>query len=141
MGWTGRPSAAVYPRVGGGTSYQRRYLYHIDGLSPRGRGNRILSANGLGTLRSIPAWAGEPPINILTRILDRVYPRVGGGTDDWRRWCETWEGLSPRGRGNLGLFRRRRRSRRSIPAWAGEPSIDLVLTPWYQVYPRVGGGT
>ena len=30
---------------------------------------------------------------------------------------------------------------RSIPAWAGEPSSRINLSPLYRVYPRVGGGT
>ena len=57
-------SNEVYPRVGGGTIYQCRnrkccglcvlFLspFGLD-VSPRGRGN-------LGSIRSIPAWAGEP---------------------------------------------------------------------------------
>ena len=32
-------------------------------------------------------------------------------------------------------------SRRSIPAWAGEPSRRLAASSRLQVYPRVGGGT
>ena len=50
-------------------------------------------------------------------------------------------GLSPRGRGNPGLVRRRFRLPRSIPAWAGEPFVDGLLYKPLEVYPRVGGGT
>ena len=51
------------------------------------------------------------------------------------------DGLSPRGRGNLGAGGPARGPRRSIPAWAGEPSSQGQKdSPWW-VYPRVGGGT
>ena len=49
----------VYPRVGGGTPRVDRPSPRA-GLSPRGRGNLVvLPVRGI-SLRSIPAWAGEP---------------------------------------------------------------------------------
>ena len=50
------------------------------GLSPRGRGN--LFYYGLDAIwsRSIPAWAGEPCLSGAGCVPNRVYPRVGGGT-------------------------------------------------------------
>ena len=57
----------VYPRVGGGTIFRcRRY--------PR-------------LVRSIPAWAGEPPVLAYRRLGAMVYPRVGGGT---QRLTDKW---------------------------------------------------
>ena len=52
---------AVYPRVGGGNEPHYRLLLGFQGLSPRGRGKRRLTAGRLAGLRSIPAWAGETP--------------------------------------------------------------------------------
>ena len=54
------PIHRVYPRVGGGarTSSARRWTWL--GLSPRGRGSLDRLSDPPISLRSIPAWAGEP---------------------------------------------------------------------------------
>ena len=57
---------------------------------------------------------------------EAVYPRVGGGTDLFNAARQRVHGLSPRGRGNLRGRGCDRPSRRSIPAWAGEP-VQLGL--------------
>ena len=79
----------------------------------------------------------------FVRNAPKVYPRVGGGTDDIIAAYAVDEGLSPRGRGNLlPLSLPVPLTRRSIPAWAGEPGMagqHHRLTA--EVYPRVGGGT
>ena len=51
------------------------------------------------------------------------------------------EGLSPRGRGNLGARTERLDPLGSIPAWAGEPDTWIPTQGYPAVYPRVGGGT
>ena len=66
--WAGEPAVAlylqhlarVYPRVGGGTASHHSPKAFDAGLSPRGRGNRLLTCTYLAIRRSIPAWAGEP---------------------------------------------------------------------------------
>ena len=70
----------VYPRVCGGT----RTVWHSStmtiGLSPRVRGNLIISGPTWAALRSIPACAGEPaPVGWRWPVF-QVYPRVCGGT-------------------------------------------------------------
>ena len=147
------PGCTVYPRVGGGTSRPEiLFLYGpVGGLSPRGRGNHEAADTSLkvARLRSIPAWAGEPRLRQKTGAVciqkglsprgrgnrcrrwakdvpsvPPVYPRVGGGTSTSRGCQRTF------------------RYQRSIPAWAGEPLPNDLLTPEYGwVYPRVGGGT
>ena len=78
----GRPAAWVYPRVGGGTMNELKQAALGAGLSPRGRGNRYsLSPEARGG-GSIPAWAGEPRSVPCKPNRVRVYPRVGGGTED-----------------------------------------------------------
>ena len=147
--WAGEPDSrlhrfgihTVYPRVGGGTCPWTVTLVGSEGLSPRGRGNLPLVLPGLLVPGSIPAWAGEPPAGLARFVGARVYPRVGGGTcfavaQGWQR-----VGLSPRGRGNRRRLRRLASPRRSIPAWAGEPVLDVEDEVGTAVYPRVGGGT
>ena len=147
--WAGEPVGGmypvtilgVYPRVGGGTDPARRRTGRSGGLSPRGRGNPLQLVDVVGVPRSIPAWAGEPPGRRCTPGTRWVYPRVGGGTN--RRFAARTiiVGLSPRGRGNLGLPGFRRLQDGSIPAWAGEPDPHTPTSTWPPVYPRVGGGT
>ena len=59
-----RFAARVYPRVGGGTRELNRFLLYsyFEPVYPRvgGGTDPDIPASGLGTGRSIPAWAGEP---------------------------------------------------------------------------------
>ena len=51
-----------------------------------------------------------------------VYPRVCGGTVCLALRCASWQGLSPRVRGNPGAGPLPVHDGRSIPACAGEPA-------------------
>ena len=93
----------------------------LNGLSPRGRGNRV-------ELAVVP-------------FAPRVYPRVGGGTCPPSTLLSRRVGLSPRGRGNRHPLPPSGLEVRSIPAWAGEPNCSLYSLYGATVYPRVGGGT
>ena len=133
--WAGEPSLRrlrplmhwVYPRVGGGTVTPPTPTTHALGLSPRGRGNPIRHLLEAEPYGSIPAWAGEPRRSLSAPCPVPVYPRVGGGThrDHSKRVCA--KGLSPRGRGNPYTGAPDNDGKRSIPAWAGEPSTQPVF--------------
>ena len=115
--WAGEPDPGyrtegentVYPRVGGGTLAGIINLTTKEGLSPRGRGNRHRTVGGDALVGSIPAWAGEPytPGRVVNQ--GKVYPRVGGGTKDFRDRKKERRGLSPRGRGNPAQHQQRGR--------------------------------
>ena len=147
--WAGEPSVdkpflhavGVYPRVGGGTEAVARFDQLETGLSPRGRGNQIHAQCQRGAIGSIPAWAGEPRECEALYSLRGVYPRVGGGTGTAVTVAAEAEGLSPRGRGNPSTAALWSVATRSIPAWAGEPSLAAGPAAGRAVYPRVGGGT
>ena len=111
------------------------------GLSPRGRGNHNGADQRAELHRSIPAWAGEPPLVLGYYDLAQVYPRVGGGTLRFRWLGSRWvyprvgggtslilpmarSGLSPRGRGNRNGDTYSESLGGSIPAWAGEPLLS-----------------
>ena len=106
--WAGEPPTVsvlgallpVYPRVGGGTAASTVRSSSPRGLSPRGRGNPLIPADGARPLRSIPAWAGEPSARSWPTNSVTVYPRVGGGTFNRKSIIRSPLGLSPRGRGN-----------------------------------------
>ena len=91
------------------------------GLSPRVRGNRPVSRPLPAGTWSIPACAGEPSIATISRYVQRVYPRVCGGTQGRFSAAERGNGLSPRVRGNRILAAKRQYGAGSIPACAGEP--------------------
>ena len=100
--WAGEPRSTtwsptrrrVYPRVGGGTRWCGPNRDADKGLSPRGRGNLPSIGAELHSVRSIPAWAGEPRL-CRCRFELRVYPRVGGGTGASNRSEIRSQGLSP----------------------------------------------
>ena len=135
---------------------------HEKGLSPRLRGNLALFRRLHVGVRSIPAPAGEPAVDTLVRECWAVYPRACGGTYYYTTAEGEIVGLSPRLRGNLALRQQRvtnrtglsprlrgnpavralrRRSSRSIPAPAGEPTPHPMQARTAWVYPRACGGT
>ena len=128
--WAGEPrqeerlraTSRVYPRVGGGALFVTLESGTERGLSPRGRGSPRRHVHGRGLRGSIPAWAGEPTRRAGTWTASRVYPRVGGGAVHTRASPCPRRGLSPRGRGSRLVVADHSRGRRSIPAWAGEPT-------------------
>ena len=147
--WAGKPKAAGrdrgrdrdHPRVGGET---RRVSFSGNpwkGPSPRGRGNRPGDAVPLCGGGTIPAWAGKPVTFMRRGRKRRDHPRVGGETSRSRRWVAAIRGPSPRGRGNPTSTVRSTTNDRTIPAWAGKPSIQRVVNSTFGDHPRVGGET
>ena len=117
--WAGKPDYLV--RACGLTT--------IQGLSPRGRGNRRLPSELTRLVDQVyPRVGGETDLSLRRNVssLAWVYPRVGGETDLAElRWIELQRrtGLSPRGRGNLPSTR---------------TGLSAIV---HGVYPRVGGET
>ena len=111
----------VYPRPRGGTDAVLDLSEQDAGLSPPTRGNRRNLTFKRKRTRSIPAHAGEPPINLVSRWLGQVYPRPRGGTRGAVGSSAGTFGLSPPTRGNLDVHAGGHRQRGSIPAHAGEP--------------------
>ena len=136
-----RWSTRVYPRACGGTEPALSSTLEYAGLSPRVRGNHIEASARELLLRSIPARAGEPYMAFLFLAMNAVYPRACGGTSVMIAPCNPSAGLSPRVRGNQEQRNRRGRSRGSIPARAGEPTMIASRSRTCRVYPRACGGT
>ena len=116
-----KPRRRVYPRVCGGTAAVEADREFSLGLSPRVRGNRRHPHPPRPDVGSIPACAGEPIKLFPVGRVERVYPRVCGGTLAASDSDRQIGGLSPRVRGNrraLGIIIP---NDGSIPACAGEP--------------------
>ncbi len=92
-----------------------------------------------GSLRSIPAWAGQTAFCSSSCRQKAVYPRVGGANADRAGDGGDAFGLSPRGRGKPRCPRCCWSAPGSIPAWAGQTQPFGVLPFFPGVYPRVGG--
>ena len=105
------------------------------------RGNLTESGVTVHGVRSIPACAGEPSCILWLASVNRVYPRVCGGTRCSRSCRHSIYGLSPRVRGNQYGIRNPSREKWSIPACAGEPLGQPLAPHNPPVYPRVCGGT
>ena len=120
-GLTPNTTYKVYPRVCGGTPHRPRATRFVHGLSPRVRGNHPRRAMSALYMGSIPACAGEPALAFIPSAVQRVYPRVCGGTLHCSEHIEADGGLSPRVRGNRPSMMEAAAQNRSIPACAGEP--------------------
>ena len=125
----------------GGTPFQRLRVRHVEGLSPRVRGNLFSKESGRAWARSIPACTGEPVPVHRVPVTVMVYPRVYGGTTLPPHPHVGDRGLSPRVRGNRGRGRGGRWANGSIPACTGEPLLAHGNDEVLKVYPRVYGGT
>ena len=134
-------SGMVYPRVCGGTPTSDDLHSLPQGLSPRVRGNLARARGSIDRTGSIPACAGEPPLQTARARRARVYPRVCGGTIRSIRRIGMSMGLSPRVRGNRNPDLIFFGGSGSIPACAGEPRSSTRGCQTSRVYPRVCGGT
>ena len=131
----------VYPRRCGGTAVNSGFLSKMPGLSPQVRGNPLSRASDLVVQGSIPAGAGEPYSGRWCRWCTGVYPRRCGGTRHQLRLERLNLGLSPQVRGNPAKKHLNTELEGSIPAGAGEPSIQVLFYFPNAVYPRRCGGT
>ena len=123
------PAWAGKPRL-------RRFRHRVH------RGHPLVTARLLS--RVYPRVGGETASTAAgprPRSTDEVYPRVGGETTTRRFHAQTFQGLSPRGRGNLAYRSAPKAGSRSIPAGAGEPMRIAERTWLAEVYPRGCGGT
>ncbi len=130
----------VHPRVCGGATFSRNVILVILGPSPRVRGSPHVVQPLTARIRSIPACAGEPYARMSEKVDGRVHPRVCGGAAVCAPHRSGGTGPSPRVRGShvLGVYGVV--SDRSIPACAGEPSLEARCARAFWVHPRVCGG-
>ena len=90
----------AYPRVCGATFFGLLSSFFRLGLSPRVRGNQVITNLPLNLDGPIPACAGQPAVVSMLFSLVRAYPRVCGATQTTGKVIPELKGLSPRVRGN-----------------------------------------
>ena len=139
----GNPLArfAVYPRLRGGSCAASMARTGRTGLSPPTRGIRSYMPSMTPVSRSIPAYAGDPFGGRVRRLAEKVYPRLRGGSSRRRSPSSSPWGLSPPTRGIRGVHAPQVGYERSIPAYAGDPSIVATRMGASRVYPRLRGGS
>ena len=131
----------VYPRLRGGSVNWQCWAQSGCGLSPPTRGIRLRIALFGALDRSIPAYAGDPPIAGAASNKRQVYPRLRGGSECGAHRLQAGAGLSPPTRGIPKPILYTRLTKGSIPAYAGDPSrLYQCLSP-NEVYPRLRGGS
>ena len=131
----------VYPRACGATCHLVSLHYTQAGLSPRMRGNLVLSPQQHFPVGSIPAHAGQPVFSGSGLASAGVYPRACGATQHNVDWIQAAAGLSPRMRGNQLSLDAENPELGSIPAHAGQPMTRREKQNSSRVYPRACGAT
>ena len=100
-----------------------------------------MELDATNSLRSIPAYAGDPAVCDAGVKPAAVYPRLRGGSDTFSCRRAAVSGLSPPTRGIRARRTRRRLLTRSIPAYAGDPATNSLIAGLESVYPRLRGGS
>ena len=130
----------VDPRGCGGADRKTTKLPLMQGRSPRVRGSLLGRSRGVVDVGSIPAGAGEPawPLEVASRR--GVDPRGCGGAACRSAAPGLTAGRSPRVRGSHDDGGNTANIYGSIPAGAGEPSVEVGQGQGGGVDPRGCGG-
>ena len=151
---------AVHSRLSEGHSIAGARAIRSVCSSPLGRGTRWLPRDPSGSIRFIPAWAGNAPFlswskakaavhpglggerGIRSRIehgYTPVHPRLGGERMPSSLPASRSCGSSPPGRGTRAQGPRAALRLRFIPAWAGNALSFGFPLGFAPVHPRLGG--
>ena len=129
----------VHPRACG----EHRVVVRIGqgrvGSSPRMRGTRLGHGGRHRRRRFIPAHAGNTPVRRSGALVRPVHPRACGEHQEKHLRLMASRGSSPRMRGTRRGRRRASRSRRFIPAHAGNTPAWSAAAGRPAVHPRACG--
>ena len=134
-------SLSVHPRVCGEHSCIPYHIFDLFGSSPRVRGTRRRVFLSWESLRFIPACAGNTLPGELDREPASVHPRVCGEHRVKHHESLRMIGSSPRVRGTRLRDPATLRSRRFIPACAGNTSVSPIGYKNLRFIPACAGNT
>ncbi len=109
------------------------------GSSPLTRGTHDTLLDLANYCRFIPAYAGNSRYVTRSRELLPVHPRLRGELTIRYSISRITAGSSPLTRGTLAQYASHNRSRRFIPAYAGNSYNDMVIADSGSVHPRLRG--
>ena len=133
------PTEAVHPRVCGEHGLASSRFALVLGSSPRMRGTHAAQFAHQANKRFIPAYAGNTACRRRKPERKPVHPRVCGEHEVFMLLLVVSVGSSPRMRGTRARSRSGRRSRRFIPAYAGNTCHPRGSGRRRSVHPRVCG--
>ncbi len=130
---------AVYPRWRGEHGDQNYHASVTGGLSPLARGTPRVVPVVPGSVRFIPAGAGNTEATVWGGYAISVYPRWRGEHFVFTNSFHHSPGLSPLARGTHADPDCNHGQRRFIPAGAGNTSAARIPINIFAVYPRWRG--
>ena len=128
-----------HPRACGANSVRLSKRRHATGSSPRMRGKRTMEFWTPFAGRIIPAHAGQTSVFSLSFLLVPDHPRACGANKDLTKKTLMLRGSSPRMRGKRSGRITKTRSRRIIPAHAGQTKMWAEIEPAKPDHPRACG--
>ncbi len=143
----GQPSRAprsadqcrVHPRSRGAAAVGRAQAQGVQGPSPLSRGSHVDGQRQQTGVGSIPALAGQPAWRTIRGRHGRVHPRSRGAATPARAKRVARQGPSPLSRGSRRRTSRKASPQGSIPALAGQPTVDAQTEAAQVVHPRSRG--
>ena len=132
-------SSRVHPRASGEAAADPRFQDYGPGPSPRERGSRVCTGDGIVYHGSIPARAGKPAPVKVRHARRGVHPRASGEAAGSPTERDNGAGPSPRERGSPARATPPVRRLRSIPARAGKPDRQSRGDCPGRVHPRASG--
>ena len=139
--WTRRPRSPVHPRSRGEHPWEEGGMQVAAGSSPLARGTRLLEPPVPPSHRFIPARAGNTSRSPTRRSSTTVHPRSRGEHCRSALMISKPAGSSPLARGTPRGGPRHHRTRRFIPARAGNTCCSPAPHCRRSVHPRSRGGT
>ena len=134
-----RASVTVHPRASGERPEPSSLTFGLLGSSPRERGTPRRAGAAQSDMRFIPARAGNASSATGCWRCSTVHPRASGERVNGLRAPANLDGSSPRERGTLPISIREDKTRRFIPARAGNAPIRQHMALSGAVHPRASG--
>ncbi len=129
----------VYPRWRGELFCALAFCWLSRGLSPLARGTLCRCQHCWRVIRFIPAGAGNTKFILINTAFVSVYPRWRGEHFTTIGGHATAHGLSPLARGTQIWGAPLMKSKRFIPAGAGNTNMGSAVNEIKTVYPRWRG--